>query len=273
VWAGAARQGGSNDGTRTEARFVSPNSLAIDAADTLYVADQYSQTIRKITSDGMVSTLAGLAGVSGSNDGTGSNARFYSPAGVAVDSAGNVYVADTYNHTIRKITSTGSVTTLAGLAGTPGSTDGTGSAARFFYPSGVAVDGANNVYVADRQNLTVRKITADGTVTTWAGMAGMSGNADGTGTAARFSTPTGVAVDGAGNVFVTDQYDYRIRRISPSRAVTTLAGSSSSGSADGRGSAAQFRAPDGVTVTRTGDLLIADQLNYTIRRALPYTAT
>jgi hypothetical protein len=273
LWAGAVRQGGSNDGTGTEARFASPTSLASDAADNLYVADEYNHTIRKITSAGLVSTLAGLAGASGSNDGTGSSARFNRPAGVAVDSAGNVYVADRFNHTIRKITSTGIVTTLAGLAGTIGSADGTGSAARFFYPSGVAVDGAGNVYVADRQNLTVRKITADGAVTTWAGMAGMSGRSDGTGPAARFSTPTGVAVDSAGNVFVTDQFSYTLRRISPARVVTTLAGSSTSGNADGRGSAAQFVAPNGVAVTRSGDLLIADENSNTIRRGLPYTAS
>ena len=133
-----------------------------------------------------ITTLAGRAGSAGSADGTGSAARFYYPRGVAVDSAGNVYVADTGNHTIRKVTPAGVVTTLAGLAGSSGSADGTGSAARFNYPPGVAVDSAGNVYVADTGNHTIRKVTPAGVVTTLAGLAGSSGSADGTGSAARF---------------------------------------------------------------------------------------
>ena len=152
----------------------------------------------------MVTTLAGLAGSSGSANGTGSAARFYYPFGVAVDSAGNVYVADTGNNTIRKVTPAGVVTTLAGLAGSSGSADGTGSAARFNYPSGVAVDSAGNVYVADTGNNTIRKVTPAGVVTTLAGLAGSPGSADGTGSAARFYYPHGVAVDSAGNVYVAD---------------------------------------------------------------------
>src|SRR5437870_393770 len=142
-----------------------------------------------------ITTFAGTPGVGGSNDGTGSAARFFYPTGVAVDSAGNTYVADRVNHIIRKITPGAVVTTLAGLAGNPGSTDGTGSAARFRYPSGVAVDSMNSVYVADQYNHTIRKITPSGVVTTLAGLAGTFGSADGTGNAARFYYPYGVAVD------------------------------------------------------------------------------
>ena len=149
-----------------------------------------------------MTTLAGLAGSSGSADGTGSAARFNSPSGVAVDSGGNVYVSDDYNHTIRKVTAGGVVTTLAGLAGSSGSADGAGSGARFYYPYGVAVDSGGNVYVADNENHTIRKVTAGGVVTTLAGLAGSYGSADGTGSAARFIEPRGVAVDGAGNVYV-----------------------------------------------------------------------
>ena len=166
----------------------------------------------------------GLAGSYGSADGTGSAARFYCPCGVAVDSAGNVYVADSDNHTIRKVTPGGVVTTLAGLAGSSGSADGTGSAARFYDPYGVAVDSAGNVYVADYRNHTIRKVTPGGVVTTLAGLAGSSGSADGTGSAARFYYPYGVAVDSAGNVYVADTCNNTIRKVTPGGVVTTLAG-------------------------------------------------
>src|SRR5205823_1449369 len=141
----------------------------------------------------VVTTLAGLAGITGSADGTGGAARFDYPSGVATDSSGNVYVADIRNHTIRKITPAGVVTTLAGLAGSYGSADGTGGAARFSCPSGVATDSSGNVYVADLNNPTIRKITPAGVVTTLAGLTGYSGNADGMGSAARFNRPSGVA--------------------------------------------------------------------------------
>ena len=137
-----------------------------------------------------VSTLAGTAGVSGSVDDTGAAAKFNYPHGVAVDAAGNVYVADMNNHTIRKITAAGGVSTLAGTAGTFGNADGTGAAAKFNYPHGVAVDAAGNVYVADAGNHTIRKITAAGGVTTLAGTAGAAGSADGTGAAAKFNYPS-----------------------------------------------------------------------------------
>ena len=154
-----------------------------------------------------ITTLAGPAvpaAIRGSSDGTGSAARFYLPSSVAVDSAGNVYVADTMNSTIRKITPAETLAWPAVPAAIRGSSDGTGSAARFNRPVGVAVDSAGSVYVADTSNHTIRKITPDGVVTTLAGLAGSSGSADGTGTAARFYSPQGVAVDSAGNVYVGD---------------------------------------------------------------------
>src|SRR5438046_2331713 len=148
-------------------------------------------------------TLAGAASI-GSADGTGSAARFNLPSGVATASSGNVYVADTLHNTIRKITPSGVVTTLAGLAGRGGSADGTGRAARFNGPAGVATDSSGNVYVADTSNFTIRKITPAGAVTTLAGIAGSGGSADGTGSDARFSAPVGVATDSSGNVYVAD---------------------------------------------------------------------
>jgi sugar lactone lactonase YvrE len=166
------------------------------------VTDGGNSTIRKITPAGTVSTLAGAAGSRGSEDGTVSAARFAVPQGVAVDTAGNVYVGDRGNNTIRKITPLGIVSTLAGVAGSAGSTDGAGNAARFFVPRGVAVDTAGNVYVADSGNHTIRKISPAGNVSTLAGLAGSPGFTDGTGSAARFSAPAGVAVDTVGNVYV-----------------------------------------------------------------------
>src|SRR5205085_2340119 len=160
--------------------------------------------IRKIAPAGVVTTLAGLAGNPGSDDGTGSAARFYDPSGVATDSSGNVYVADSGHQTVRKVNPAGVVTTLAGLAGNQGSDDGTGSAARFYDPFGVATDSSGNVYVADTRNHTIRKITPAGVVTTLAGPAGSRGSADGTGSAARFYHPGGVATGSSGNIYVAD---------------------------------------------------------------------
>jgi sugar lactone lactonase YvrE len=216
-------------------------------------------------------TLAGPGESPGALDGPGSAARFYAAYGVAVDSASNVYVADTSNHTIRKVTPGGTVTTLAGQAGSDGSADGTGSAARFSFPFGVAVDSAGNLYVADRNNHTVRKVTPGGAVTTLAGLAGSSGSTDGAGSAARFYSPYGVAVDSAGNVYVADRGNFTIRKVTPGGVVTTLAGQAGSwGSADGTGSAARFGdgsfGPSGVAVDSAGNVYVADHGNFTIRK-------
>jgi len=268
--AGLAGRSGSADGTGSAARFAGPKGVVVDAAGTIYVADSVNHTIRTITPAGVVGTLAGLANVIGSTDGTGSAARFNGPNGVAVDAAGNVYVADNNNHTIRKVTPAGVVSTLAGLAGTSGSADGTASVARFVFPAGVAVDAAGNVYVADAGNETIRRITPAGAVSTLAGLAGSSGSTDGTGGAARFKNPHGVAVDAAGNVYVGDKQNYTIRRITPAGVVSTLAGSAGIfGSADGTGSAARFLNPSGVAVDAGGNVYVADAGNSKIRKITP----
>ena len=195
-------------------------TLTVDKLGNVYVADTENYTIRKITPAGVVSTFAGLAGASGHTDATGSDARFRSPIGVAVDSIGNVYVAEIEDRglvggsTVRKITPTRVVTTLAGVDGNYGSADGTGSAARFGEPSDVAVDSAGNVYVSEPAN--IRKITPAGVVTTLAGLPYSvdfhDGSADGTGSAARFYLPQSIAVDGAGHVYVADTFNNTIRR-------------------------------------------------------------
>jgi len=269
TFAGTARQSGSADGTGAAASFGFPMGVAVDSSGNVYVADTSNLTIRKITPAGVVTTLAGTAGQSGSTDGTGADARFKGPVGVAVDSSGNVYVADTSNLTIRKITPAGVVTTLAGTAGQSGSADGTGAAASFAFPMGVAVDSSGNVYVADFDAATIRKITAAGVVTTLAGTAGQFGSTDGTGTAARFDLPFGVAVDSSGNVYVSNSFS-TIRKITSAGVVTTFAGTrGQSGSTDGNGTAARFNSPNGVAVDSSGYIYVADTNNSTVRKITP----
>jgi hypothetical protein len=258
---------GKVDGVGAAARFNVPQGVATDGAGNVYVADSGNSTIRKITPTGVVTTLAGSAGVIGNADGTGAAARFSVPVGVATDDAGDVYVADVGNDTIRKITPAGVVATLAGSAGVQGSADGTGAAARFMLPQGVATDGAGNVYVADLGNSTIRKVTAAGVVTTLAGSAGVFGSADGIGAAASFVAPFGIAADGAGNVYVADVVNQTIRKITPAGLVATLAGLAGvPGSEDGTGEAARFRAPTGVAADDAGNVYVADRNNQTIRK-------
>jgi streptogramin lyase len=196
--------------TFTAASFNTPTGIALDASGNIYVAERGYNRISKITPDTVVTTLAG-SGTAGSADGTGTSASFNTPSGVAVDASGNIYVADQYNYEIRKITPAGVVTTLAG-SGTAGSADGTGTAATFNRLTGVAVDAFANIYVADRYNNKIRKITPAGVVTTLAGGA-FPGYYDSTGTAAFFDNPMGVATDASGNVYVTDLNNNKIRKI------------------------------------------------------------
>jgi sugar lactone lactonase YvrE len=208
-----------------------------------------------------VSTLAGST--EGFANGQGAAAQFDVPHGVAVDSAGNVYVADSNNHRIRMVSPTGLVTTLAG-SGTVGFLNAQGTAARFNLPRYVAVDSAGNVYVADMSNHRIRMISSTGNVTTLAG-SDTAGFLDEQGAVARFSSPNGVAVDSAGNVYVADANTNRIRKISPAGVVTTLAGGSTAEFADGQGEAARFNQPTGVAVDSAGNSYVADRGNSCIR--------
>jgi sugar lactone lactonase YvrE len=265
--AGLAGVAGSQDGTGSRARFNQPNGLASDAAGNLYVADTGNATIRKITPAGAVSTLAGSATSRGSQDGTGSAASFSSPTGIAVDAVGNVYVADAMNATIRKITSAGIVSTLAGLATVRGDADGTGEAARFNYPNGLAVDAVGNLYVADTYNDTIRKVSPNGTVTTVAGSAGITGATDLTGSNALFNQPCGITLNATGNVWVADTGNGTIRRVTSGGVVTTLAGVAGiAGLADGAGSASLFNQPRSLVVDGSGNIYVADTGNAVIRR-------
>ena len=261
--AGSLGGPGYRDGTGAAASFDEPFGVAVDGAGNVYVADSRNHAIRKVTPSGTVTTLAGKGGVHGSADGTGTAATFYFPESVAVDSGGTVYVADRSNHKIRKVTPGGVVTTYAG-SGSAGNLDGTGAAAQFSQPYGVAVDGAGNVYVADTSNHRIRKIAPGAVVTTLAGSA--QGSADGAGAAAQFWAPSAVAVDGAGNVYVADTSNHKIRKVTPGGVVTTLAGTGSPGAANGAGSAASFNYPCGIAVEATGSLLVADRASSLIRR-------
>jgi sugar lactone lactonase YvrE len=286
------------DGVGKLARFDAPYGVITDSAGNLFVTDWLNAVIRKITPDGVVTTIAGMPGVPGSNDGVGSAARFHSPTDIAIDSAGNLYVVEVNNHTVRKITPDAVVTTLAGVPGVSGYMDGPGNQALFNQPRGVAADHDGNVFVADTLNRRIRKITPDGAVTTFAG-SGAFGTKDGTGTNATFAIITGLGIDASDNLYVGDD-DKSIRRISPTADVTHYAtlpnsckdvaiapdgtayaaklaifasvikvppgggegvdfvGGTSTGSEDGVGDRARFRDPQGVAVGPGGDVFVAD---------------
>ncbi|MCX6887570.1 MAG: NHL repeat-containing protein, partial [Verrucomicrobia bacterium] len=257
---------GSADGTGAAAQFNSPLGVAVDASGNVYVADSSNNSLRKITPAGVVTTLAG-SGTAGFADGTGASAQFDGLSDVAVDSDGNVYVADSNNNRIRKVSPAGNVTTLAG-SGTAGFADGTGASARFKYPLGLTVDAQGTVYVADMSNHRIRKVSPVGNVTTLAG-SGTAGFVNGTGTAALLNSPSDVALDAAGNVYVSEYWNHSIRKVSPAGEVTALAGSGTAGFVNGTGAGAQFTGPYRVAVDAGGNVYVADLGNYRIRKVTP----
>lgn len=302
---------GFTDGTGLTAQFKQPAGVEVTTDGTVYVADALNNRIRKITPEGMVSTLAG--GTNGFADGVGSDARFNVPTDLVVDQQGNIYVTDTENQRIRKITPDGTVTTYSGstqgfndgpaatsryilpsgiallnddatllitsshkirkinsddvvstFAGTAqGYVDAMGTAAQFNNPTGIAVDSEDNIYLADGNNNRIRKVTPEGLVSTFAG--NDEGFTDGTGNLAQFNNPLGIAVSSDGTIYVSDTDNNSIRKITAEGVVTTLAGGTA-GYNDGNGDTAQFQGPTGITVDDNGVIYVADQLNNRIRK-------
>jgi hypothetical protein len=253
--AGSAESKGKDptDGLGPAARFDWPMGLAVAADGTVYVTDTYQHTIRKITPSGVVTTLAGSPATPGSQDGPGPAARFNHPVGLAIASSGLLYVADVDNQLIRSVTPEGVVRTVAGLAGSKGSADGSAATARFHSPYGVVLGREGELYVADTDNQTIRKITATGDVSTVAGMPGRKGYADGPGSQAQFNHPSGIALAPDGTLYVADDDNQVIRTVTPTGGVTTLAGTAGKkGFTEGAAATARFHAPTTIAVAASG---------------------
>ncbi|GAB3932476.1 NHL repeat-containing protein [Mucilaginibacter myungsuensis] len=240
---------GSADGTLTTATFSAPQGMVADAQGNLYVSDSFNNQIRKISTGGQVTIFAGST-APGYTEGTGTAARFYSPQNLAIDATGNIYVSDVGNNVIRKITPAGVVSTFAGN-GKPGFADGSGSTVRFYNPAGMAFDGSGNMFVADRSNNRIRKITPTGVVSTYAGQASGGFN-DGEALACRFNNPTAVAIDAQNNVYVADKTNNALRYITAAGVVYTVAGNP--------GNRTELLSlPVGLAFDKTGNLFISDE--------------
>jgi hypothetical protein len=272
TFAGQLGVAGTANGTGTAAQFNSPCGLAFNTNASFFVSDTGSSTIRKVTSAGAVTTFAGVGGSDGFLDGAVANAWFNSPLGIAVWTNGNVFVADSGNHCIRKI-SGGVVTTFAGKPQVWGSANGTGTNAQFNSPCGLKFDSLGNLFVADANNNTIRKITPNGIVTTFAGAAGQDGANDGNLAVARFRGPAELAFDKKGNLFVADSFNQTIRKISTNGIVSTVCGVAGiSGTNSGVNGVGRLFNPYGLVVAADGSLVVADTYNELVRVVLvPFT--
>lgn len=267
-FAGSTGAAGSTDGTGGAARFNLPMGLAVNSSDDILVADAGNNTIRLITPDKAVSTLAGQAGKAGSSNGTGTIARFNTPSGIAVNGSGYSFVADTLNHTIRQVSPSGVVTTLAGEPGVSGNADGIGSTARFFGPQAVTLNSDQTIlYIADTNNHTIRALDLDTLeVSTLAGYPTQAGSADGRGDAARFNAPSALAYVTGGKIYVADTDNNTIRVVTTEGVVSTAAGRAGSvGAADGTGTEARFNHPGALAASGT-TVYILDTDNQTVRQ-------
>lgn len=250
---------GFEDGQGKNAKFNSPNGIAIDSLDNLYLADLQNHKIRKITPDGEVSTIAGSG--YGYNDGKANKAKFAWPQDVAIDSKGNIYVTDEGNDVIRKITIDCIVSTFAG--GEKGYKDGQGASAQFHNPMGIAIDSQDNLFVGDYMNNRIRKITPNALVSTLVG--NERGFADGIGMNAQLNRPTGIAIDSLDILYITDSQNHKIRKITPNGEVSSVAGTSE-GALDGTADKAQFSWPYDLVIDDDGNIYVSDFANHRIRK-------
>jgi sugar lactone lactonase YvrE len=314
--AGTGSAGSTNNVSGLYASFNTPSGVAVASDGTIYVADFGTHIIRKVTPEGVVTTLAGISGTSGATDGTGAGALFNGPSGLAIGPDGNIYVTEFSGHRIRKVTPDGVVTTLAGN-GIAAFANGTGTEARFNNPADIDFDASGKMYIADYSNHRIRILNPQGVVTTHAGtgattvlnfpigvavgpdgniyvteysgnrvcsidpsssptitgIAGSTANTlgyvDATGTAARFENPQGIVVDRNRTIYVADRKNHRIRQMifnGTAWVVTTLAGNATAGFADGTGTAASFNEPQGIAIGPDGTIYIGDSLNHRIRK-------
>lgn len=259
---------GTADGSLSAARFNQPFYLARDGQGNLYVDEWNSHTIRKITPQGQVSTLAGLPGVPGFADGTGSAARFDTPRGLAVEASGSLIIHD-FNYVIRRLTQAGAVSTFCGNPGVPGYADGTGTAALFKAGNGLALDAQGNIILADSNNKVLRKITPTGTATTLAGVPNVQGSGDGNAAAATFGYPEAPVVLSNGDIILADMINHTLRKLSNGQ-VTTLAGLAGvSGFLDGTGTSARLGDPGVLSLGPDGNIYFVDFDSHTVRKVTP----
>lgn len=273
--AGNGIASGSGDGgPALDATLHTPADMAVDSSGNVYVADAFNHRIRRIAADGAITTVAGTGEVGDDGDGgPAGDARLRTPLSVALGADGTLYIADTYNHRIRMVSTEGIISTIAGTGDSGFSGDGgPGVEALLSYPTGVAVAGDGALYIADTRNHRIRRLAADGTITTVAGTgaAGYSGDG-GPATLARLHSPRGVAVSDAGLLYIVDRENRRIRMVNADGRISTVAGTGSSGFNGDRGDAtsATLRAPYGVAVDGQGNLFIADTFNHRIRKVSP----
>ena len=258
---------GASDGPALEATFNNPHGLAVDDFGNIYIVDRFGHKVRKYSPDGNVTTLAG-SGVPGNSDGIGLSASFNEPWGICMGNDGNIYVADSRNNLIRKVTPDGIVTTLAG-SGIFGTSNGQGTNASFGTPTGIEMDEEGNLYVADHLTHVIRKISTSGYVTTVAGVSNLPGFSDGIGADALFNRPYGLTIDHNGDVLVADEWNHRIRKVTPSGEVTTIAGTGTIGHVNGQPFDAAFNYPWDVTEDDAGNIYVADGFNQVIRKLSP----
>ena len=265
--AGQPLVSGISNGFRANALFSDPAGIAVDNNGVVYLADSQNHAIRKIDSNGNVSTLAGRLGVRGSQNGTGIQAQFDTPCGIAIDQHENLFVSDTGNHTIRKIAPGGNVTTIAGIAGESGFANGTASTALFSSPLGIKAATNGTIFISDCGNHVIRAISRNGSVTTLAGNPGIWGSDDGIGASAHFNGPIGLVLDHESNLFVSDSNNHTIRKISLAGAVTTWAGMAGiDGCRNGDARTATFCYPAELAIDHKNNLFVMDSFNHVIRR-------